>query len=262
MISPLYLQVKTLVRFIIPPVLLIVLLANTNCIAQVPGINDSLTEKFGYRYKHVVLQSDSSAAGIPLVIALHWSGSSPGEFAPYIMGFDKPVRIVLVQGNYPHRNGFSFFRRQPHDYYKLPANEKMAELLKEGERLSAFIDSVTMYYKPLKKPVIIGASQGGDLSYVIGIKYNHLISQACPLLATIDNRIIGPLLKKDKIAAIDAFHGSADPVVPVDTARSHIRALKKNKFKARLHIYKDIKHDIPDAMKTDYLELINKVLGY
>lgn len=213
----------------------------------------------GYNYKQVVLNADASTDGLPVIIGLHWSGSTPDEFEKYLTGFTKPVRIILVQAPYPHKSGFSFFKRQPTDYYKLPADEKMETLLREGEKLSKFIEEVTAQYQPKIKPVIIGASQGGDLSYVIGVRYNHLISLSCPLLATMDDRIINPLSLKNS-APINVFHGTADPIVNIETAKQHTKSLKKKGFKAKLHKYKNIKHDIPDSMKSDYLKLINRVL--
>jgi phospholipase/carboxylesterase len=214
----------------------------------------------GYDYKEVVLNADPATAGLPVVIGLHWSSSTPDEFEKYLTGFTKPVRIILVRAPYAHKSGFSFFSRQPKDYYKLPDDEKMEALLAEGEKLSRFVEEITTRYQPKIKPVIIGASQGGDLSYVIGIRYNHLISLSCPLLATMDNRIIKPLQIKNA-APITVFHGTADPIVNIELAKEHTKFLKENGFKAKLHKYKNIKHDIPDSMRADYVKLIERVLS-
>lgn len=213
----------------------------------------------GYNYKQVVLNADTSAQSLPVIIGLHWSGSTPTEFEKYLTGFTKPVRIILVQAPYAHKSGFSFFSRQPKDYYRLPDDEKMETLLREGEKLSRFIEEITAQYKPKIKPVIIGASQGGDLSYVIGIRYNHLISLSCPLLATMDNRIIKPLRSANS-APINVFHGTADPVVNIKLAKQHSKSLEEKGFKVKLHTYDNIKHDISDSMKTDYVKVINRVL--
>ncbi|MFC0772890.1 alpha/beta hydrolase [Terrimonas alba] len=221
-----------------------------------------LNELAGYKYKHVAMNADSSGSGLPIIIGLHWSGSTPDEFAAYLDDFKIPARLILVQAPYPHKKGFSFFSRQPKDYYTLPADEKMVVLLSEGEKLSKFIEAITSLYKPSRKPIIIGASQGGDLSYVIGARYNHLISQACPLLATMDNRIIpSGNGQTQNFNPIDVFHGDADPIVKIDTSRQHVQALKQNNYKVNLHSYKDIKHDIPGEMEKDYIRLIEGVLG-
>jgi phospholipase/carboxylesterase len=211
----------------------------------------------GYSYKQVVVNADSSAAGLPLVIGLHWSGSTPEEFEKYLAGLKSPARLVLVEASHPHKSGFSFFRRQPQDYYRLPEDEKMAALLAEGEKMSRFIAEATALYRPKIKPVVIGASQGGDLSYVIGARYNHLISLSCPLLATMDDRIVGSSTLENP-APIEIFHGTADPIVPLAAAQRHAAALKKNGFSVKLRTYQNIGHDISDAMRADYVKLIDR----
>jgi phospholipase/carboxylesterase len=233
-----------------------------NLSAQQLSEKEPLNELAGYKYKHVVMNADSSGSGLPIIIGLHWSGSTPDEFAAYLDDFKIPARLIFVQAPYPHKKGFSFFSRQPKDYYTLPVDEKMAVLLSEGEKLSKFIEAIATLYKPSRKPIIIGASQGGDLSYVVGVRYNHLISQACPLLATMDNRII-PARKgrPQNLSPIDVFHGDADPIVNVDTVRQHVRALKNNKYKIGLHIYGGVEHDIPGEMKKDYTKLIEGMLA-
>lgn len=233
-----------------------------NLSAQSVNEKQTLKEIAGYKYRHTLMNTDSLSSGLPIIIGLHWSGSTPDEFAGYLDDFKIPARLILVQAPYLHKNGFSFFSRQPKDYYTLPVDEKMAVLLSEGEKLSKFIEAIINLYKPSRKPIIIGASQGGDLSYIIGVRFNHLISQACPLLATMDNRII-PARKRQpqSLSPIDVFHGDADPIVNIDTVRQHVRALKNNKYKINLHIYKGVEHDIPGEMEKDYTKLIEGILG-
>lgn len=113
-------------------------------------------------------------------------------------------------------------------------------------------------YTPKKKPVVIGASQGGDLSYVIAIRYGTLISGSFPLLATVDERIINSSLAKS--APIDSYHGEDDPIVPVATAKQHIERLKKSGYKAKLRTYKGVRHDVPKLMQADYIKKISRSL--
>ncbi len=225
------------------------------------AVKSQETEKqiAGYKYKQVILNTEIPADGLPIIIGLHWSSSNPDEFEKYLTGFTRPVRLILVQAPYPYKTGFSFFRREPEDYYKLPVDEKMAVLLQEGEKLSKFVEEITELYKPKIKPAIIGASQGGDLSYVIAVRYNQLISLSCPLLATMDERIIKTLQLKNS-APIYVFHGTADPIVKIASAKQHIKSLKKNGFKVKLATYENVGHDIPDAMKTDYIKQISRTL--
>ena len=228
--------------------------------AQQTVSNQELSELNGYKYKHIILNADSSDNGIPVVISLHWRGSTPDEFGKFLTGFKFPTRLILLQGQYPDDEmNFSFFKIIPTDYYTLPANEKMKSLLNEGKKLSEFIKAISMIYKSTKKPVIIGASQGGDLSYVIDICYNNLVSLSCPLLATMDNRIVKPLNKKSQkqVSKIEVFHGIADKIVPIDTVKQHIQLLKDCKYKVSLHSYDKGTHSISNLMMIEFTELID-----
>lgn len=210
----------------------------------------------GYFYKEVIENTNASNAHIPLLIALHWMRSTPDEFSIYMKGFKTPVRILFVEGPYEFKEGYSFYATSPENYYKMSEDNKMKVLLAETEKLSKFIEAATKLYSPTVKPAIIGASQGGDLSFVIGLNYNHLISLSCPLLATIDDRIIFQD-KPAKLASIVAFHGIEDPIVNVNTIKNHIKNAKKQGFKAKLHLYKRVKHEISYKMKSDYITLIS-----
>ncbi|TAE32871.1 MAG: hypothetical protein EAZ91_03100 [Cytophagales bacterium] len=231
--------------------------------AQQTVTDQKLNELSGYKYRHVTVNADSLDNKIPIIVGLHWRGSTPDEFGKFLKDLKSPVRLILLQGQYPDDEAnHSFFKIVPTDYYTLPTDEKMKILLQEGEKLSEFIKAITHKYKPIKKPVIIGASQGGDLSYVIGIRYNNLVSLSCPLLATIDNRIVKPLSKKlqRQISEIEVFHGIADKIVLIDTVKQHVQVLRDSKFKVDLHSYKDNTHSISNKMMTEFTELIDRHL--
>jgi phospholipase/carboxylesterase len=242
---------------------LILFLLQTHTTAQQTVQNQKLNELSGYKYKDTTINANSTDNGIPIIIGLHWRGSTPEEFGRYLKELKSPVRLILLQGQYPDdETNYSFFKIVPTDYYTLPTDEKMKILLQEGEKLSKFIKAITHQYKPTKKPIIIGASQGGDLSYVIGIRYNNLVSLSCPLLATMDNRIIKPLSKKSQkqISKIEVFHGLADKIVSIDTVKQHIQILKDSKFKVTLHTYENNAHSISNKMMTEFTELIDRHL--
>jgi phospholipase/carboxylesterase len=229
-------------------------------IAQ-PNPDGELKELAGFKYVERVENASVDDKNLPLVIGLHWSGATPNSFAADISGFEKPVRMLLVQGAYPHPDGgYSFYVQSPVSYYDMAADEKMSILLQEAEKLSKFIKAAANLYSPKKKPVIIGASQGGDLSYVTAIRYGSLISGAFPLLATFDERILRNNATRKRQAPIFAFHGTDDPIVPIATVEHHIKALTASGYNARLRSYSGIKHDIPKSMKSDYLREVGKLL--
>ncbi|RIJ94792.1 MAG: hypothetical protein DCC44_03710 [Acidobacteria bacterium] len=223
--------------------------------------NNAKQNLAGWNYTELVENAPATKKGLPLIIVLHSSGSSPADFAQYISGFTKPVRILLLEGNYTNeKGGFSFFVRSPRSYYKdLTDDERKEHLLTVAENVSRFITAATKKYAPSKAPVIIGASQGGDISYVIAVKYGKLISHSFPLLATIDDRIIRGGCPT-KVVGIDIFHGTADPIVSLSDVMTHASEAETAGFRVKVHKYEGVKHDISPEMKADYQALIAKVL--
>ena len=226
------------------------------CEATIPGIEAERLA--GYCYEQFVTNAAHNTEALPIVIALHWSTSTPAEFQTHVRGLQQPARVVMPQGPYPKKAGFSFYPASP-NYYELPADEKMPRMLHEADRLSAFITAVSKKYPSPLKPVLIGASQGGDLSYAIAIHDPGKISLSIPLLATIDERLIGKA--PAGAVAVRAFHGADDKIVPLADAARHVAALAGAGHDARLRAYPGTGHDIPADMQRDYLLTIDRHLS-
>ena len=213
----------------------------------------------GFNYKEISINTNNSTQNLPIIIGLHWMSSSPDEFQTYLNQIKEPARVILLEGNYPYKGGFSFYPVEPENYYKMDADSKMKVVENEGEKLSKFITSVSKKYKSTKKPILIGASQGGDLSYYIAIHHANIIGLSCPLLATIDNRLIKKTRKTSKVKIV-AFHGEKDPIVKVTDAKTHVEILNDKSFNAQIYTYPGVEHDISDTMQHDFSALIDSYL--
>ncbi|MCL9805691.1 dienelactone hydrolase family protein [Flavobacterium amniphilum] len=220
---------------------------------------NTLKELAGFQYKEIVVNASPADDKLPIIIGLHWMRSNPDEFSVYLKDIKSPARILLLQGTYPFKEGFSFYPVDPENYYKMTTDAKKKVIVNEGGKLVRFIASASKKYPSIKKPVIIGASQGGDLSYFIGIQFSSLVGLSCPLLATIDNRLISQS-KSEDTATIHAFHGEEDPIVPIKTALEHIKLLKKKYFNAEITTYNGVQHDISKEMQNDFTQLIDTYL--
>ena len=210
----------------------------------------------GYQYKELSPPGTSDASNLPIVIGLHWMGSSPEGFADFFKGFPDPVRVLLVQAPYPLRDGYTFFKIEPVNYYHLSSDQRAGTIVGEVKKLSRFIEAAMQKYKHPKKPVVIGASQGGDLSYMMALRHGELIGLSCPLLATIEKQLIKPNNHEHSYRIV-AFHGTEDQVVNIKKARKFIKKFSQKGFQASLKEYEGYGHEIPDEMKNDYIQLIS-----
>lgn len=222
-------------------------------------IADAKAERLaGFCYEQFVVNAAPDSTDLLMVVALHWMRSTPAEFKQYFAGLRQPARVVLLQGPYPQKEGFSFFATSPRNYYRLPAGERQQQLLEETDKLARFLAEIAGRYPASSRPVLIGASQGGDLSYAVAVRHPTTISLAVPLLAILDERIMPPAARS--AVPIHAFHGTDDPVVAVADARKYVSALQQSGYEARLQEYSGLKHDISGTMQRDYLDLIDKHL--
>lgn len=213
-----------------------------------------------FRYKMNVENATEKLDSLPLVIVMHSMGSTPDTYKERVKDFKIPVRIIYVEGTYNYGDGYSFFPLKPINYYEMPHEEKHNSLVQETEKIADFIRAANSKYKPIKNPVVIGASQGGDLSYMIGIKNPELISAAFPLLATLDEVTKQTLNKKKQFKPIRVFHGQDDSVVSITSVRKHVKDLQENNLDIELFEYEDCDHQITKLMKEQYIEEISKLL--
>ncbi|HKX87021.1 MAG TPA: hypothetical protein VJL37_10120, partial [Flavobacterium sp.] len=100
----------------------------------------------GYRYKELVVNTVSVNEPLPIIIGLHWMRSNPDEFMIFLKDIKSPTRILLLEGNYPFKEGFSFYPTEPENYYKMNADGKLKVLTEEGNKLAKFITSATKKY--------------------------------------------------------------------------------------------------------------------
>jgi len=88
------------------------------CVASLPRAQAGTYG--GYCYETVVANSSNTSASLPLVIGLHWSGSTPSEFREVLTHIKNPARLVLVRGTQVRRPGFSFYPVEPYYYVSPP----------------------------------------------------------------------------------------------------------------------------------------------
>lgn len=225
--------------------------AGAEAVGDVPGHSAYVTEQ-------MVVNAGSIAdtEALPLIVVMHWMASDPDEMRSYLQGLKQPARIVFLKGRYPSRGKFSFFPVEGENYYRLPADQQRAIIVREAEQIAAELTTLGARYPRAPKPVVIGASQGGDLSYVLAIRHGQQVGLAVPLLATLDAVLVQAPV--DPGLPVRVYHGEKDPIVAVNRAREHVEQLLEAGFRdVKLQEYPGVGHDISPAMRADYLRVID-----
>lgn len=204
----------------------------------------------GFRY--LVFETGHAKPGqsLPLIVGLHYSSAKPETMLADFDLIDFPARIVLPQGAYPRRDGYSWF---PSDYAKLQATEQKTATLQAEEALSDFVTAMVAKYPTQGKPVVMGISYGGDLAFLLAVRHPGQFQAAFPVAA----RFLPTWMPtrnrcKPDCPPIHAMHGEQDKTVPMVPTLQAAERLRAMGFNVELQPYPGVAHDFDLRMKQDF----------
>lgn len=223
------------------------------CQSQSPGINRN--QAAGFTYFEMVRKGNQANDKLPVLLAFHYSSGTPAETFGYFDSIDIPVRILVVQGNFNKRGGFSYF---PTDYYTRDSLSQSLSARKTLDSIAAFLSEINKKYNI--KPVVSGISQGGDLSFLLGMYYPGLIRSSFPIAGFVHRHIYEGFKKISKKGVpVYVFQGEKDPIVALDYTRDEVKTLQ-GFLKISLFTYPRLGHDISPELKKDLSYLLTKEL--
>lgn len=243
--------------------LVVLLLAATGFVVQSAELADAKRQPqeasmAGFRY--LVFETGDAKPGqsLPLIVGLHYSSAKPETMLADFDQIDFPARIVLPQGTYPRRDGYSWF---PPEYAKLAQAEQDAATLRVEAALSSFVDATIAKYPTQGKPVVMGISYGGDLTFLLAVRHPDQVQAAFPVAARflttwMPNR--NPC--KPDCPPIHAMHGEEDTTVPMAPTRQASERLRALGFNVELHPYPGVAHDFDARMKQDFTAKVRALL--
>jgi phospholipase/carboxylesterase len=199
----------------------------------------------GFQYIEAV-RGDPANNNLPLLIALHYSSSSPEDVFQYYDSIGVDVRIILPRGNYPKRTGYSWF---PKDHYSRDTSTQIETTWHAVDSIAAFIKALSEKYPA--KPVVSGVSQGGDISLLLAIRYPYLLKASMPMLGFIHRDAYLALPKASKPIPVHLVHGEADEIVSIDYVRKEVKHLQHLALRVSLASYPGVRHDITFAMERE-----------
>lgn len=213
----------------------------------------------GHRTLVVVTGGAPPEARLPMIVALHWSGSPPDPMVEDFTGIPVAARILFPQANYPRRNGWSWF---PGEYLQSAPEVARAETFRAVEALADWIEVARREYPTDGRPIVTGISYGGDLAYLLAVRRPGSVSAAYPIAARFQpDWIPAPRPCTDPCPWIVAFHGDDDWIVGAARAREDAARLRNAGFPVELRSYAGAGHEFSAAMRRDFEREIELRLG-
>ncbi len=194
----------------------------------------------------------------PVVFLLHGVGSNEEDLFSFANQFPSHFLVISVRAPYTLQAG-------SYAWYHLDySSGKPVFDIKEEEqsrlKLINLINELKQVYAFNEKAVYLcGFSQGAIMSYAIGLTKPELIKGAMIMSGRLLEEIKPLIQKTDELKKIKIFisHGTSDPVLSIDYARSANTYLKTLGVTPSYHEYKDV-HTINAAMLKDMLAWLDK----
>lgn len=213
----------------------------------------------GMRYLVMETGAAASDADLPMIVGLHYSSAKPEAMLEYFDTLDFPARVVLPQGEYPRRDGYSWF---PTDYAQRGQAEQDAAAFATEKKLAVFIDDVRKRYPTRGKPAVMGISYGGDVSFLLAIRHPETVGASFPIAARfLPTWMPAANTCKPHCPPIRAMHGDADTTVPMKPTRAAAMKLKTLGYDVALTPYPGATHDFDARMERDFVGQAKKALA-
>ncbi len=188
----------------------------------------------------------TSAAGLPVLVAIHALGGSPEDHFRLVERLPARARVILPRGPRRYGRGFAWL---PGQY---SAQRSVAEL-DGARRVAALIRAVA----PGQRVVVTGYSQGAILSYALAALHPELVRAAVPLSGYLPTPVQPTAASANGRIFLRGLHGRADAVLRLDRARASVERLRKAGFDAALEEYEGVGHEVPPKM----LDRLHQLLG-
>jgi phospholipase/carboxylesterase len=211
----------------------------------------------GFKYLEAVKNTSGIEADLPVIIAFHYSSSTPQETVNEYDQITAPVRIILPQGNFRKRAGFTYF---PADYYSKDSLTQISISRITVDSIASFVRAIGKKYN--RKPIVAGFSQGGDISFLLAIYYPELITAAFPLAGFVHRQRINDIkLHAQKAVPVLIYQGEDDKIISVEYSKREVEELGEY-FSISLKTYPGLGHDFSPRMKKDYASRMSDFFSY
>ncbi len=211
----------------------------------------------GLSYQEVLTGGAIDVEPLPIVIALHGLGDKPESFRLVLDDLGVRARLVVPRAPLPHgEDGFSWFD------FRAENDEQLALGIRSAaQAVAELITTLLASHAGPKRVIVTGFSQGGMLSFALAAARPDLVEAAIP----VSGYLPPPMWPAERpqfrpLPRILALHGDADHVVPIDSARWTIEALRSNGYQAELRGYAGVGHSMTKEMRAALHEAIKAAI--
>ncbi|HYC53908.1 MAG TPA: alpha/beta fold hydrolase [Candidatus Binatia bacterium] len=189
---------------------------------------------------------------VPIVVAIHGLGDRPETFQYLLDDLAAKARLIVPRAPTPYGNdGGAWFEMHSGD-------EGMSEgISKAAGEIAALATAVREKHGGPARIVVTGFSQGGTVAFALATLRPDLVSAAVPVAGFLPMPMWPAQRPKIRpLPKILALHGEKDQVVPIQSAKWSVEALRSNGFDVQLRSYPGVQHTIDKQERADLHEAV------
>jgi len=199
----------------------------------------------GLSLPYLVQEPAKKSEHPPVLILMHGYGSNENDLFELKDGLPKNFLIISVRAPLTLSEGsYQWFRMEEVKGERQPNKE---DVKNSTEKMKTFIREVVKQYQADSTKVYLsGFSQGGMMSFAVGLTNPQLVHGIAPMSGKIFDFIKPQVKMSRQLKALKIFiaHGDADDRVPYTNATDAEIYLKVQGLTPVLHTYKGLKHSI------------------
>ncbi len=233
-------------------ILLSLIFVGTKASAQT-GLQDGLA------LKYLVQLPAEKSAHPPILILLHGYGSDEKDL--FELRNFMPKNFIIVSARAPYELSGGGYQWYEMTNINGVHDGKPAELANSRKLIEEFISQVTTNYSADPKHVFLsGFSQGGIMSYQVGLTHPSLLRGIAVLSGTIYPSL-KPLVKHgESLRKLKVFvsHGSNDERISYTSGKAACDYTKTLGLNPEFHSYPEMGHSISKDVLTDLVKWLKK----
>ena len=211
-------------------------------------------------YVEIVTGGAPPDAELPLVIALHGRGDTAEGFAHLFRTLPVRARVAVLRPPHAFGPGQAWFLGARAHVENRPAIA--AELLALGDRVVSTAEAIRAARPTRGKPVVMGFSQGGMLTWAVAVEHPRAFGAAFPVAGFLFPEMLERVrLDARALPRIVAFHGGADPLISVDEDRRGVRLLEARGARIDLRVYPGVQHELPPELRRDLFTELTQAIA-
>lgn len=194
---------------------------------------------------------------LPLVVILHGRGNRP-RIPQGPLDASLPFRMFIPQAPDPLGDGYTWLA--------VPTNDPDKELFTRSlsgraDQLAPAIEAFRLMRPTLGKPVLVGFSQGGIMTFALATRFPHHFAAAFPMAGWLPPELYPERKKGRSFPYIFAQHGGADGIVPTEKGRETVKGLRARGLVVDYREFPGVGHVVSPEMSDDVRRAVRRILS-